>query len=395
MTLSLNVALALDGAGWHPYAWKDAGITPSTLFRPSYWTDQVRQAESAAVDFVTFEDALALQSAVPQLVPRANHVRGRLDAVQIASFVAPKTSAIGLVPTTSVIETEPFHASTQIATLDYVSSGRAGWRVQAVRPGEQANFGRRTHPAFSYERYQTPEGQALVAQLFDEAAEVVTVVRNLWDSWEDDAVIRDTATGRFLDRDRLHHVDFEGTAFSVAGPSITPRPPQGQPLVTVLAHADIPYRLAARTADVVFITPHDTDGARSIVEAVRAIEREVRTEEEPLRIFADLVVVVDETSGSAQTRLDEWNERDGAVYTSDALVLAAGVDELADLIEEWQKAGIEGVRLRPASVHRDLTVITERLVPELRRRGLFTPAETGATLRGRLGLDRPLNRYAA
>ncbi|MFF1875685.1 LLM class flavin-dependent oxidoreductase, partial [Kitasatospora herbaricolor] len=346
MTGSLNLAVALDGAGWHPYAWRDARLRPSTLFRPGYWTDQVRRAEQAGIDFVTFEDALALQSSVPPTEPRLDHVRGRLDAVQIASFVAPTTSTIGLVPTTSVIETEPFHVSTQIATLDFVSSGRAGWRVQAVRPGEQANFGRRTEPPISFELYQTPEGQELVARAFAETAEVVSVVRALWDSWEDDAVIRDVATGRFLDRDKLHHVHFEGSTFSVAGPSITPRPPQGQPLVTVLAHAAIPYRLAASSADVVFVTPHSIQDVRRIVDEVRAIERETRTDDPPLRVFADLVVVVDETTEPASARLREWNERDGADYRSDALVVAASADELADLIGEWQGAGIQGVRLR-------------------------------------------------
>lgn len=395
MTASLNIAVALDGAGWHPHAWKDAGITPSTLFRPSYWVDQVRLAESAGVDFATFEDALALQASVPPTEPRTDHVRGRLDAVQVASFVAPKTSTIGLVPTTSVIETEPFHASTQIATLDFVSSGRAGWRVQAGRPGEQANIGRRSTPPISFELYQTPEGQELIARAFDEAAEVVEVARALWDSWEDDAVIRDAATGRYLDRDKLHHVDFTGSAFSVAGPSITPRPPQGQPLVTVLAHAEVPYRLAARSADVVFVTPHSTDDARRIVGEVRAIEQEWRTDDTPLRIFADLVVVVDETTEKAAERLRDWNERDGAEYASDALIVAAAADELADLIGEWQEAGIEGVRLRPASAHLDLPAIGELLLPALRERGLVEAAPDGATLRGRLGLERPLNRYAA
>ena len=94
---------------------------------------------------------------------------------------------------------------------------------------------------------------------------MVEVVRRLWDSWEDDAEIRDVATGRFIDRDKLHYVDFEGQHFSVRGPSITPRPPQGQPVVTVLAHARVPYELAARAADVVFVTPHDDAGAQAIL----------------------------------------------------------------------------------------------------------------------------------
>ncbi|MEV8214098.1 LLM class flavin-dependent oxidoreductase [Leifsonia sp. NPDC077715] len=389
MSDHLILAVALDGAGWHPAAWRDAGIEKSTVFQPAYWVDQVRRAEAAGADFVTFEDALSV--AAPE---RAGRLHGRLDALQIANFVARRTSRIGLVPTTSVLETEPFHASTQLATLDYTSEGRAGWKVQATRPGESANFGRR-NIVFDVARLATPEGQEELRRLFDEAAEFVTVVRGLWDSWEDDAVIRDVATGRFLDREKLHHIRFEGSAFSISGPSITPRPPQGQPLVTALAHQEIPYRLAARAADVVFVTPFGEDDAARIVATVRGIEPEERSEPVPLRIVADLVVALDGSAAAARDRLDAWDALDGEPYRSDADIVAATAGELTDRIEALRDAGIEGVRLRPASVHIDLPAIGEQLVPELRRRGLLPAAPATGPLRERLGLDRPANRYAA
>ncbi|KQR51357.1 hypothetical protein ASF88_19550 [Leifsonia sp. Leaf336] len=390
MSENLILAVALDGAGWHPAAWRDAGIEQSTVFQAQYWVEQVRRAEAAGADFVTFEDALSVPS--PE---RPGRLHGRLDAVQIANFVARRTERIGLVPTTSVLETEPFHASTQLATLDYTSEGRAGWKVQATRPGETANFGRRDALSFGPELLSTPEGQERLAHVFDEAAEFVTVVRQLWDSWEDDAVIRDVATGRFLDRDKLHHVHFTGSVFSVAGPSITPRPPQGQPLVTALAHAEIPFRLAARAADVVFVTPiEDADAAR-VVETVRAIEAADRTEPEPLRIVADLVVALGPSAADARARLEAWDALDGEPYRSDAAIVAATAVELADRIEALQADGIEGVRLRPASAHVDLPAIGEQLVPELRRRGLLPATPRTGTLRDRLDLGRPLNRYAA
>lgn len=389
MSEHLILAVALDGAGWHPAAWRDAGIAPSTVLRPSYWVDQVRQAEAAGADVVTFEDALSV--AAPE---RPGRLHGRLDALQIANFVARRTSRVGLVPTTSVLETEPFHASTQLATLDYTSEGRAGWKVQAARPGESANVGRR-NIVFDVARLATPEGQEELRRLFDEAAEFVTVVRQLWDSWEDDAVIRDVATGRFLDREKLHHVRFEGSAFSISGPSITPRPPQGQPLVTALAHQEIPYRLAARAADVVFVTPFGEVDAARIVATVRSIEREERSEPAPLRIVADLVVALDTSAAAARDRLESWDALDGEPYRSDADIVAATAGELADRIEALRDAGIEGVRLRPASVHLDLPAIGEQLVPELRRRGLLPAAPATGPLRERFGLARPANRYAA
>jgi alkanesulfonate monooxygenase SsuD/methylene tetrahydromethanopterin reductase-like flavin-dependent oxidoreductase (luciferase family) len=127
------------------------------------------------------------------------------------------------VPTAITTHTEPFHLSKAIATLDYVSSGRAGIRVQvAVRADTAIHFGRREIPPLGADRLTDPDTQRLIAGHFDEAADYVEVLRRLWDSWEDDAEIRDLVTGRFIDRDKLHYIDFEGRWFSVKGPSITP-----------------------------------------------------------------------------------------------------------------------------------------------------------------------------
>ena len=177
----------------------------------------------------------------------------------VAARVAPLTRHIGIVPTQVVTHTEPFHASKAIATLDYVSSGRAGVRVRiSHRPDEAALFGRRTIPPGLLD----DTDPAALADLFDEAADYVEVLRRLWDSWEDDAEIRDAATGRFVDREKLHYIDFEGAHFSVRGPSITPRPPQGQPVVAALAHRDVAFRLVGRSADLGFVTPRDAGRRR-------------------------------------------------------------------------------------------------------------------------------------
>ncbi|WP_396923594.1 LLM class flavin-dependent oxidoreductase, partial [Mycolicibacterium sp.] len=217
----LHLAVALDGTGWHPAAWREPEARPTELLTPRYWTDLVLEAERGLLDFVTFEDGLTLQSDHPfRPDDRTDRVRGRLDAVLIAARVAPRTHHIGLVPTAVATHTEPFHLSKAIATLDYVSSGRAGIRVQVTgRRDAAAHFGRR----------EIAEG---ADDLMAEAADYVEVLRRLWDSWEDDAEIRDVATGRFIDREKLHYIDFAGKWFSVKGPSITPRPPQGQPIVT-------------------------------------------------------------------------------------------------------------------------------------------------------------------
>ncbi|GGX92084.1 LLM class flavin-dependent oxidoreductase [Streptomyces minutiscleroticus] len=391
----LHLAVALDGTGWHPASWREPVARPRDLFTAGYWADLVAEAERGLLDFVTVEDGLGPQSS-HFLDPdeRTDQVRGRLDAVLIASRVAPLTRHIGLVPTVVATHTEPFHISKAIATLDYVSAGRAGLRVQiTARPNEAAHFGRRT--VARIEAYDSPAAQEVVADLFDEAADHVEVVRRLWDSWEDDAEIRDAATGRFIDRDKLHYIDFEGRYFSVRGPSITPRPPQGQPIVSALAHDTVPYRLVARAADIGYVTPHDADEARAIVAEIRAEQETAGRAGEPLHVFGDVVVFLDDDPAAAEDRRARLDALAGEPYTSDARIFAGTPDRLADLLQELHTAGLTGFRLRPAVAGHDLPAITRGLVPELQRRGAFRRAYEADTLRGLLGLARPANRYAA
>ncbi|WP_413761374.1 LLM class flavin-dependent oxidoreductase [Streptomyces sp. MMBL 11-3] len=396
---ALHLAVALDGAGWHPAAWREPVARPRDLLTAGYWTDLVTEAERGLLDFVTIEDALGLQSShFTEPDGRTDQVRGRLDAVLIAARVAPLTSHIGLLPTVVATHTEPFHISKAIATLDYVSTGRAGLRIQvSARRNEAAHFGRRTLPAFRFEDLESPAVQELTLDLFDEAADHVEAVRRLWDSWEDDAEIRDVATGRFVDRDKLHYIDFEGRHFSVKGPSITPRPPQGQPPVGALAHATVtgaPFRLLGRSADLGFVTPHDAAQARTTVAAVRAEQEAAGRAGESLHLFGDLVVFLDEDPAAAAARRERLDALAGQPYTSDARIFTGTPAQLADLLQELAEAGLTGFRLRPAVAGHDLPAITRGLVPELQRRGVFRQAYEADTLRGLLGLPRPANRYA-
>ena len=394
---SLHLAVALDGTGWHPASWREQVARPRDLFTARYWADLVIEAERGLLDFVTFEDGLGLQSShYNELDGRTDQVRGRLDAVLTAARIAPLTRHIGLVPTVIATHTEPFHISKAIATLDYVSTGRAGLRVQiSARPHEADHFGRRTLPPLSLRELQTPAGQEQVTDLFDEAADYVEVVRRLWDSWEDDAEIRDAATGRFIDRDKLHYIDFQGKYFSVKGPSITPRPPQGQPLVTALAHQTVPYRLVARQADIGYVTPQDAEHARAIVAEIRAEQETAGRAGEPLHVFGDLVVFLDDEQTVAEDRRARLDALAGEPYTSDARIFAGTPAQLADVLQELAAQGLSGFRLRPAVAGHDLPAITRGLVPELQRRGVFRTAYEADTLRGLLGLPRPANRYAA
>jgi len=396
-TSEVHLAVALDGAGWHPAAWRAACARAADLFTAGYWTDLAREAEAGELDFLTIEDSLGLQRprrCDPRVGDCSDHVRGRLDAVLTAARIAPLTTHIGLVPTAVTTHTEPFHLSTAIATLDYVSEGRAGWRPRiAPSPAEAGHFGRREFPPLTVGNVTDPDIAAHLSDLFDEAADAVEVVRRLWDSWEDDAAIRDVPTGRFVDRDKLHYIDFDGRWFSVRGPSITPRPPQGQPVVASLAHGDVPYRFAARASDVVFVTPASAEQAVQIVAAVRTAENYPERPRPSLLVYADLAVFIDEAPGAAAARKRRLDDLDGAEFTTDCAIFAGTPAELADLLLGWREAGLDGFRLRPGALPHDLQQITRALVPELRRRGAFRAGYAERTLRERLGLPRPASRY--
>jgi alkanesulfonate monooxygenase SsuD/methylene tetrahydromethanopterin reductase-like flavin-dependent oxidoreductase (luciferase family) len=348
---ALLLAAALDGAGHHP------AVAPGGLFDARAWAAAVGRAEAAGLDLVTFEDTFGA-------------ARARPDAAAVAAFVAPLTRRIGLMPVVTTTHTEPFHVASVIATLDHVSGGRAGWQPRvAARPVEAELVGWRDAPS--------------VDAAFADAGDAVDVVRRLWDSWEDGAVIKDVPTGRYVDRDKLHYVDFAGGTFTVKGPSIVPRPPQGQPVVAVLAHVPLADELAARAADVVFVTPTlEPDSVAARLAEIRAAEAAARRTGEPLRVLADVAVVLASDAGLAA----EW--------PTDAPVFAGSADDLADLMVMGRDAGLDGYRLRPAVTEVELAAIADDLVPALRRRGVLGETAATTSLRARLGLSRPASRYA-
>lgn len=391
------VAVALEGAGWHPAAWREDAARPEALTDGAYWVDLTRRAEAGVVDLVTFEDSFGVP-ADPRDDPageRTDRVRVRLDAELVAARVAPATQHVGLVPVVTTIHTEPFHVAKALATLDHTSRGRAGWQVRVSGLIDETSLtGRRDFPTLTLEDYLAGRGTEFIGERFDEAAAVVDTVRALWDSWEDDAEIRDVETRRFIDGDKVHRVDVQTPWFSVRGPSITPRPPQGQPVVTALAHATVPYELAARSADVVFVTPHDDTSAASILAEVRTAQEAVGRTGEPLRVVADLAVVLDAGGESGAQRLARLDSRAGG-WATDARIVTGSAAEVADLVEAWTSLGYDGVRFRPAVLPDDLDALVADVLPELRRRDLARTAYDAPTLRGLLGLPTQVpNRFA-
>ncbi|NIZ91001.1 LLM class flavin-dependent oxidoreductase [Kineococcus rubinsiae] len=384
------VGTSLDGAGDAPGAWRLAAASDLTAFDGRPARDAAVLAESAGLVFATLDDALALQPDEP------GRVRGRLDALATACWLGPQTSRIGLLPTVTLTHTEPFHVSTATATLDLVSEGRAGVVVDvSTDAASAAAIGRRA--------------PAPADVVWGQAEDVVEAVARLWDSWEDDAEVRDVATSRFVDRERLHYVDApvrtgdpapDGLtgAFTVRGPSIVPRTPQGRPVVAVrLPAGERPgsarWRASALRADLVLLGGSDLAGTQDPARLVRA-----GAEGRELRVLASLRVVLGDDDDHARRRAQELD----ALGTDDAPVFVGTAEALAaELVRTSTTAGgwLDGVELRPAVLADDLPRIARDLAPRLAAAGLLTDAPPGSTppgstLRSRLGLPRPASRYA-
>ncbi|MDJ0343143.1 LLM class flavin-dependent oxidoreductase [Streptomyces sp. H10-C2] len=324
----LHLAVAIDG--------------PEQYEAP-YSVELARLAERGALDFVTLDDYPAL--------PEGGG--GRLDALAVLTRVATATDRIGLVPAVTTTHTEPFHVSPALATLDRVSRGRAGWTVKV--PDTEAgarHFGRRP---------TAPDDVP-----WREAGEAADVAARLGDSWEDDAEIRDLPTGCFIDRDKVHHADFEGERFGVRGPSTVPRPPQGRPVMAIDATPALRREVAALHADVAYIRVEGPDAERQAHEARADLRRRAAARgRDPDRLTVLISLAV-------------------------ALYDPADAVALADLFGDWHRDGAaDGFHVRPADPRRDTARLVDATVPVLQQRGLFRRFQPGTTLREHLGLDRP------
>ncbi|MGY5778507.1 LLM class flavin-dependent oxidoreductase [Rhizobium sp. LEGMi135b] len=303
----------------------------------NFWRALIARFDTA-VDFATLEDGFARPDG------------DGLDAVLLANWLAARSSNIGIIPGAAVNFLEPFHISTAIATLDFVSEGRAGFLVQQY-DGLSAVHARQAIGAL--DGFPATESSAL----HQDALDVVDVIRGLWDSWEDGAVIRDRESQRFLDGSKLHYINFKGSNFQVLGPSITPRPPQGQPVVAAAyRHGEDPS--VASAADIVFLDADNLDVAAAIG-TIRAAD-----------------------ASTAQA------------FIADVVVDAAPkpVDDYAAQLGAFARSGVTGIRLTLSDPAAQAAYVIDELIPALRSRSLLGPVATGP-LRGRFGLPAAANRY--
>lgn len=217
------------------------------------------------------------------------------------------------------------------------------------------------------------------------------VAAKLWDSWEDGAVVRDAPTGRFLDRDKLHHVDFTGEAFSVRGPALAPRPPQGHPVRVVDATEGPARSTAVRHADVALVHVASPAQARTVRDRLRADAAAAGRDPNSLLVLVSLLIDL----GDGEHAAEPGHGGGGPRQTAQGPLYRGGPVDLADLIASWYKDGTaDGFHLIPVEPRRDLERLVNGTVALLQHRGLFRTFYPGSTLREHLGLARPANQYA-
>ncbi|OCR25854.1 monooxygenase [Pseudomonas syringae] len=420
------------GHGWgewrHPNALADASVNFG------FYKQQAQLAEAAKFDFVFIADSLHIHE------KSSPHYLNRFEPLTILSALAATTEHIGLVATVTVSYTEPFQVARQISSLDHISGGRAGWNVvTSWLSGTADNFSRPEHPPHAV-RYRI-------------AKEHVSVVKGLWDSWEDDAFARNKQTGEFFTPGKLHALNHQGEFFSVKGPLNIARSKQGQPLIFQAGTSEDGRNFAAEYSDAIFVHAETLEESQAYYQDLK--KRAVGFGRDPLdlSILPGIRPIVGRDDAEVESRYQQAVE---LVSIEDAIValgrpfndhdfsqypLDAPFPELGDLGSNSQKGGSdrikqlardEGLTLREVALHFSrprrefvgtpnqvadaiqtwfeqgaadgfiinsllpdgLKYFTELVVPVLQERGLFRSDYSGSTLREHFGLQVPVNRNA-
>jgi FMN-dependent oxidoreductase (nitrilotriacetate monooxygenase family) len=289
MTRQLHLNLFIHSRGHHEASWRHPLSSPLPLSDIRYYQDLAQRAEAALFDAIFLADQLALGDDVDQAA------RIWLEPITALAAIAPVTSRIGLIATASTTYTEPFNLARQFASVDHISNGRVGWNIVTSWLATAArNYG--------------GNGQVSHADRYTQGEEFMSVVRALWDSWAEDAVLDDRAGGRYADGDRIRAIDHAGEQYRVAGPLNMPRGPQGRPVLVQAGSSEVGRRFAARHAEAVFTAHLEKASARAFyVDLKRLVAQEGRNPEQAL-ILPGLSPMIGSTEAEAQRLLRETND---------------------------------------------------------------------------------------
>lgn len=433
----MKLGAFIHGVGGHIAGWRHPEAQPDASIDFGFYTRQAQRAEAGKFDFVFIADGLFInEKSIP-------HFLNRFEPLTILSALAAVTSRIGLVGTVSTSYSEPFTVSRQLASLDHISGGRAGWNVvTSPLEGSALNYGKTIdeHPGHA-KRYRI-------------AAEYLQVAKGLWDSWEDDAFIRDKETGVFFDPKKMHALHHKGEFFSVQGPLNISRSRQGHPVIFQAGSSEAGKSFAARSADAIFTGHVTLADARQFYQDVKSRAEAAGRNPGELLILPGIAPIIGQTEEEAEQKYQElanlvsveqalaylgryYDHHDFSVYPLDEPFPDLGdvgknsfqstterikrdakknnltlrqvalqeatprplfmgtPQKVADMAQEWfEEGGADGF-IVSSSIPHALHDFIEQVVPLLQERGLFRTEYEADTLRGHLGLPFPENRYTA
>ncbi len=436
----IKLGVSMIGLGYHPAAWRHPETPPGGNMELTHYVRVTQAAERGLFDMAFLADGVGIRAydePEGSLSRMSNNVH--FEPTTLLSALAMVTSRVGLVATASTTYNEPYHVARKFASLDHISGGRAGWNVVTSRTDMEAqNFNLPESPGYD-DRY-------------DRAIEFVDVVRGLWDSWDDDAFVRDQASGVNYDPGKLRILAHKGKHFSVRGPLNVARTPQGHPVIVQAGASEQGRELAAATADVIYAASQTIGEAQAYYASVKGRMAKYGRAPDALKIMPGLLAIVGRTAQEAHDKhevlqalidplvglsqlagsmgdlrgydldgpvplLPEWRmrsrgqlmydraARDGLTIRQLYMAIAAGNGhrqmigtpaQIVDHMQEWFENGAaDGFNVLATHMPGGLEDFVEMVVPEMQRRGLYRTAYEGATLRENLGVARPESRYAA
>jgi FMN-dependent oxidoreductase (nitrilotriacetate monooxygenase family) len=289
MKRRLHLNLFIHSRGHHEASWRHSAASPLALTDIRYYQDLAQRAEAALFDSIFLADQLALGNDVAQAA------RTWLEPITVLAAVAVATNRIGMVATASTTYTEPFNLARQFASLDHISNGRVAWNIVTSWLATAAgNFG--------------GEGQLTHAERYARGEEYMTVVKALWDSWAEDAVVDDRATGVYATADRIRPINHKGEYYQVTGPLNMPRCPQGRPVLVQAGSSDTGRRFAARHAEAVFTAHMEKATAQAFYADLKALVAAEGRAPDNVLILPGLSPMIAATEAEAQRLVRETNE---------------------------------------------------------------------------------------
>jgi FMN-dependent oxidoreductase (nitrilotriacetate monooxygenase family) len=436
----MRLGLSIRGHGYHPAAWRHPDVPADGTLHVEHYVQNAQIAERGKLDMIFFADGAGIRQGdhLPGSLSRTGRDMVELEPMTLLPALAMVTRHVGLVTTASTTYNDPYNLARKFATLDLISKGRAGWNVVASWSELEAqNFGLET--TLDYDtRYAR-------------SAEFVEVVKGLWDSWDDGALLFDKAAGRYFDEAKMHVLDHHGRFFKVRGPLNVAAMPQGHPVIVQAGASEQGRELGAATAEVIYAISGSLQGARAYYADVKGRMAKYGREPDDLKIMPALCPVVGRTRAEAQAKYDELQALidplaglgslysafgdlsgyaldepvpDGALGSQELrsvsaqlvermkretptireLYLRAGLTgsarigtpaDVADGMQEWfEAAACDGFNITPATLPGGGEDFVEMVVPELQRRGLFRTEYEGTTLRENLGLRPVTSRYS-